>query len=38
MILPRDSIYITNVKPWAGSDVAGHEIEFPTDTGATFQS
>ena len=33
MILPRDTIYITNVKPQVVIDVAGHLIEFLIDSG-----
>ena len=34
--LPRDTIYITNVEPQVVIAMAGHLIEFPIDTGATF--
>ena len=38
MSLPRDTIYITNVKPQVVIDVAGHLIEFLIDPGATFSA
>ena len=36
MVLPRHTIYITNVEPRVVIDVVGYLIEFLIDTGATF--
>ena len=36
MVLPRGTIYITNVEPRVVFDVAGRLIEFLIDTGTTF--